>query len=377
MKALVPVLLVLSLLAACGSDSKNVRVPASLGSDPALVKSSSRWSTSVGDGNDGQTTGLVLALDAGQLYAAALNGEVRSLEASTGKQRWQVRLKKRLLSGPTVAGSYVLLGTRDAEVVALNKSNGSVAWTVKLDTEIIAAPAVSGDIVIVRAIDGHSYGLKLLTGERLWLFDRTEPNLTLRGAAAPVVARGRVFMGLDNGRAVALNVDDGQPVWEQVVSAPSGRSELERVTDIDANLVLTPQGLLATSYGGDIALLNPENGDNRWKRSLKSRSGLAANDTQAFASDDDGLVWGFELSTGASSWKQEALKYRALSAPVLFQEQLAVGDFAGYVHWLSPSDGKLLGRTRVGSDPIVSMVSDDTTLYVLNADGRIAALSRK
>lgn len=362
-------------LAACSSKAK-VREPAKLTeiATPRL-KLTADWTRSIGDGAQGRASGLRPLLEADALYAAEAGGDVYALDPASGKELWRSRTKSRVISGPSVVGDLVLVGTLDAEVIALKRADGSPRWRGRASSEVLAPPAGDGDVVVARSVDGRAYGLSARDGSRLWSFDRTEPNLTLRGLSAPLVDGNTVLLGMDNGRLAAIRLNDGQPVWEQPISAPSGRTELERLTDIDAALLPSDDGVLIASYGGDVTLIEPGSGESRWRRAIKSYAGLAIGAGNAYVSDADGVIWGLDLATGAAAWKNESLQYRRLSPPAFFAGHVVVADFEGYVHVLDPKDGALVGRTRAGSDPVLAPpVMSGDRLYLLSAKGRLTSL---
>jgi outer membrane protein assembly factor BamB len=75
-------------------------------------------------------------------------------------------------------------------------------------------------------------------------------------------------------------------------------------------------------------------------------------------------------------WKQAKLNNRKLSAPAVLGKYIVVGDFEGYLHWLSPEDGRMLARSRVGSSPISTPpVIDGSVAYVLGDGGELAAIT--
>ena len=191
-----------------------------------------------------------------------------------------------------------------------------------------------------------------------------------------LIEGNRVLLGMDSGRLAAVQLRDGAPLWEQPISVPSGRTELERLADIDAQLVDALDGVLVASYGGDVTLIDPVDGQSRWRRAIKSGAGVAVGGSNVFVSDADGVVWALDAASGAAVWKSEALQYRRLSPPAFFQGNVVVADYKGYLHFFDPADGKLVGRTRVGRDPILApMVATDSTLYVYNVEGRLEALT--
>lgn len=362
-------------LAACGSKGP-VREPAELQSiEKAEVAPDVQWRKSPGDGDGEQESHLQLAIDGDLLLTADYEGDVFALDAATGKVRWRAETGARIIAGPSLYGDLVLLGTLDAEAIALRRATGEQAWRVTLSSEVLAPPVGEAGVVIVRCGDGKVFGLTADTGIRRWSFDRAVPPLTLRGLSAPLLYEGAAIIGLDNGRAAALDVASGEVLWEEVVSAPEGRSELERIVDVDAELLATAGGVFALSFGGDLAAISAQEGRVAWRRPVKSYTGSALYGDKLFVSDEAGVVWALEAQTGASSWKQEALQYRRLSAPVVVGDHVVVGDFEGYLHWLSPQDGRIVGRVRALSGPVATapLLRGDR-LYVLDREGGIAVV---
>lgn len=370
------VLLAGALLAGCGSKGI-VRTPAKLVDiNHPTVQPKEVWSSSVGNGSGGYYPAFRIAAAEDAVYVAAEDGDVIAFNPKTGDRIWKHETNARLISGPSVSGDEVLLGTMDAKVIALKRADGSVLWTGDAPSAVLAPPVSNGQVVIARGVDGRVFALDPATGKRLWSYDRSEPNLTLRGQSAPLFDGDDVLLGLDSGDVIALNAADGKLAWSKSLSVPTGRSELDRLVDIDADLLPSLAGVFVVSYGGDIALIDPISGEPRWKRNVKSYSGMTLSDDgrTLYVSDDDGYVWALDAASGAQAWKQEALKYRKLSAPAYFDGHIVVGDFDGYLHWLDPIDGKIVGRTRLSSDPIIAPpVAANGLLYVMDSDGDLAA----
>lgn len=371
-------LLVLLLAASAWgcSDKGPIREPAELVKveSPAL-KPRVVWDASPGKGSDEMHTRLRLAVEPDVVVTAGIDGQVVALSPLTGKPLWKNATGARIVSGPTVAADLVLVGTLDAEVLALKRADGSLAWRAPVSSEVMAPPVGDGRMVVVRSGDGKIFGLNAGSGARIWSFDRAVPPLTLRGLSAPLLSGGVAYVGLDNGRIVALRLDTGETLWEEVVAAPAGRSELERIVDVDADPIITNEGVYAVSFGGELAAISLEDGRVAWRRPVKSYSGVAMSGSLVAVSDEDGLVWALEAQSGAAAWKQEALKYRRLSPPVVVDGYIVVADFEGYVHWLSPQDGRIVARVRAVDDPVsATMVAQDGLVYVLADDGEIAAI---
>ncbi|MDN5873753.1 MAG: PQQ-binding-like beta-propeller repeat protein, partial [Sinobacteraceae bacterium] len=173
----------------------------------------------------------------------------------------------------------------------------------------------------------------------------------------------------------------GKPQWQQAIAIPTGRSELQRLVDIDAQLLSSLDGVYADSYGGTLALVDPTTGHVHWKRQIKSWTGMALSHSGdlLFISDDDSHVWGLATSSGAKAWEQKALQYRSVTAPAVQDKDVVVGDYEGYLHWLSPDDGRIIGRTRMDDAAIMTtpVVANGEVLYVMDVEGNVAAYKLK
>jgi len=365
-------------VAGCGSDGP-VREPAELQKlKRGAIAPKVVWDKSPGDGDGGQESRLRLAVQPDLLVTADVDGEVYALDPKDGRTLWRAETGARVISGPTVHSDWVLLGTLDAEVIALKRSDGSPAWRATVSSEVLAPPAGDGGVVVVRCGDGKVFGLSADTGVRRWSFDRAVPPLTLRGLSAPLIYDGVAILGLDNGRVAALRVDTGEVLWEEVASAPEGRSELERIVDVDAELMTARGGIFALSFGGELAAIGLQEGRVAWRRPVKSYTGAALVGDRLLVSDETGLIWALDAETGAAAWTQEALKYRRVSAPVAMGDYAVVADFEGYLHWLAPDDGHIVARVHALDAPVAAPpVVQDDRLYVLDRSGGIAVVETK
>lgn len=378
MKRLLIAPLLVGVLAACGSKGP-VREPAELSriESPAL-KARVAWDRSAGEGSGDLHAQLRLAVEPELLLTADVEGQVHALDPKSGRVLWRASTDARVISGPTLAGALVLLGTLDAEVIALKRADGTPAWRATVSSEVLAPPVSDGNVVVVRCGDGKVFGLSAETGARIWNFDRAQPQLTLRGQSAPLIHGDTVFAGLDNGRAVALRLETGEALWEQIVAAPEGRNDLDRIVDIDADPLVFTDGIYAVSFGGELAAVSLAEGRVAWRRPVKSYSGVALAGAVLAVPDEDGVVWALDAQTGAAAWKQEALKYRRLSAPAVVDGYIVVGDFEGYLHWLSPQDGRIVARLRPLREAVhAAPVEHEGLLYVLAVDGDVAAVEAR
>lgn len=349
--------------------------PAELRDIVAKVDAEPLWSTDTGAGSDDRQLRLAPYYLDGRIYVADATGKVTALDATTGRALWSVDLDVPISGGPGAGAGLLAVGTLDAEVIALSLADGSLKWRAPVSSEVLARPAIGERRVVVRTIDGKVQGLDATTGEERWRYEREIPVLTLRGTSDPIVSGDHVLCGMAGGKLINLDLRTGAVRWDVTVSVPSGRSELERLADIDANPLVLGGLVFVATYQGEVAALEEASGEILWRRRFSSYSGMAADRYNVYASDSEGLLWALDADNGSARWRQDALKNRQLSDVAVLSGTVAVGDFEGYVHFLSTEDGSLVGRTRVGSAPIThGILVADGILYVMGDDGDLAAL---
>lgn len=241
-----------------------------------------------------------------------------------------------------------MLASRDAYIIAIDAKKRVERWRTRVSSEVLARPLIHKDAVIVRTVDGKIISLDLETGDIRWQFRRAIPDLTLRGSSEPVITRDRIFAGLEDGRLIALSPDDGEVVWDVALSVPKGRSEIQRLVDIDGDAQLYGRVLYAASFQGRIAAIDVERGQFLWARDFSTHTGVVLDEDALFSSDENGHVWALDRLNGATIWKQDKLAHRHLTRPTIVGDYLAVGDFEGYVHLLSRYDGRFIARYQLG-----------------------------
>ncbi len=352
----------------------DVDAPAKLVDFQSTVKVGRIWSTSVGAGLDKAGRQLRPAYSSGFLYAADYKGLLTSIDASNGNRRWEVKTKLPFTGGPGISGDLLLMGTQDGEVYAFNAVNGGQLWSASVTSEVLAAPAEQDGIVVVRSIDGRVFGLDSETGRRIWIYDHSVPLLSLRGNAPPLLRAGVAFIGYDGGQVVALKLSDGTLLWEQALVTVEGRTELERLSDIDGQLVFIASDLMVASYKNRLASLAADSGRLLWFKDISSATGVAVARINLSVSDKDGNLWMLDRRNGAESWKLATLANRGLTRPVFYGGLVVVGDYEGYLHWINVSDGTFAARVKVGGKgfagpPLVV----GNTLYVMTKKGRLEA----
>ncbi|MBV1790529.1 outer membrane protein assembly factor BamB [Marinobacterium sp. D7] len=372
----ISMLIAAALLSGCGFWGGEAEVePTKLVSFDAEKQVDLLWSAQIGSGPGGMYHQFVPAVGDANLFAADSEGKVVALSRDGGQRVWDTELDMTLSGGIGAGFDVVVVASEDGEVVALDSDSGDELWRSKVSSEVVAQPQVSADLVVVQVINGQVSALDRVTGEHRWTFDSQIPQLSLRGTSAPLLVANVTLTGFANGKLVAIDNATGNALWEQRIALAEGRSELERIVDIDGRPMLFNGLIYASSYQGRLVALNPRGAQMVWAQDYSSYRGLAAGFGNIYAISADDEISAFDAGSSASVWHQDALRYRRLTSPVTLGDTVAVADAEGYLHFVSQIDGHFVARynfdsSGVFSDPVVV----DNTLYVFSNDGKLAAL---
>lgn len=334
------------------------------------------WSEKVGKGSDFLRIGLSPAGDGNRIYAASIDGQVSAFNPENGNVVWRVETEVTLSSGPGVGDGLVIVAGFDGELIAFQSEDGTEAWRINIAAESLSRPLVKDNSVVVYTIDGQLRVFSTVDGTELWAMEQPVPALTQRGSSVPIVVGNSIIAGFDNGRLVAANISDGVVEWEAVLTPPSGRSDLERLSDVDGGLAAVGQDVYAAGFNGRLASIAAESGQVLWAREMSSPAGVAADWNNIYTVGNAGEVVALLRRNGDDVWRQESLLRREPTAPVPFSTTIVVGDFEGYVHFFSNFDGRPVARERVGKGMIsgTPIVMGDK-LFVQSESGVLSAFT--
>jgi outer membrane protein assembly factor BamB len=379
-------LLVISVLSACGvtssvaeylkGDSDNAEPPAELIEFRQRLKVVELWSENVGSGTSKQYLKLAPVVANQRLYVADADGNVEARDATNGNKLWSIDADVHITGGPGFGENTVLIGTGEGETIAYSAEDGEEMWRSTVSSEILSPPQKAHNTVIVRTGDGKVFGLSGNTGKRLWIYDRTVPSLTLRGTSNPVIDNDLVIAGFDGGRMAALDVRTGKLIWEAPVAIARGRTELDRMVDIDSTPLIMDGVIYIATFQGHLSAMQVETGRILWDRDISSYAGFGADQQNIYITDDQSHIWVFDRFTSTSVWKQEKLHLRSITAPASIGDYVVVGDYQGYLHWMSKSSGKFVARTELCSKRIITPpLVVGKILYGYCSDGTLTAFT--
>ncbi|HNN86608.1 MAG: outer membrane protein assembly factor BamB [Pseudomonadales bacterium] len=369
-------------LTACSllNDTKKEDVVAPLKELPSgAISLTKQWSRSVGSqGDDALLLALTPAVNGGTIYAANADGGVLAISRASGDVRWKVNVDTSLVGAVGAGVDLVFVSPANGGVIALDAASGTERWRAQTSSQVLAAVATDGDVVVAQSTDARAQAFDANTGRARWSYKASQAVLTLRGNSSPVIQSGSVFVAFDNGKIAVLNASTGLMQWERRFIVPDGRTELERIIDVQADPVLTSTDVIVASYQGAIVDIAQESGQIKWEQKASVVHSMATADDVIFLVEGKDTVRALSMTTGNEIWKADGLDNRGLSSPAVLGAYLAVADKRGYIHLLKRADGSYVGRYNIGGNGVrADLQSDGDTLYALTASGKLYALSIK
>lgn len=336
-------------LGGCSLFSKeNKHPPAELKPVSATLSVRQAWKADVGKSGP---YALQPAAAGSNVYVSANNGNIMALDGATGRTLWKAKTDVDITTGPGSDGSVTAVAGEKGAVYAFDAS-GKQIWKKQVNGEVLSAPLVGNGLVVVRTTDTRVLALDAQTGERRWIYQRSQTPLNLRAAMGMVFAGDGIVMGFPGGKLGVLTPGNGVLRWESAVSYPKGVSEIERLNDVTGQPMVSGRQVCATTFQGRIACLELANGQPQWGKDFSSPTGLAQDDNAIYASDEQSVVFAFDRQNGNERWKNNELRYRRLGTPLVLGRSVVMGDFEGYVHFLSRDDGTVVARMKTDGSAI-------------------------
>ena len=378
--------LILSVVTGCGfsdwvrnpfGDDEDPRAPAELLDVVSETTINRNWRINVGNGQGDNYKKLTPVVDGGFVFAASDDGEIIAVNTINGDLMWQTEVENSITGGVGAGDGIVMIGTEAAELIVFNQSNGDEVWRASVSSEILSQPKTNGDIVVAQTVDGKLIALNREDGMQRWTYETTLPALTLRGTSSPILtSEGTVVAGFSNGILVSVAAEDGVYVWEERVAVPDGQYDIERVIDVDGELLVDGSRILAASYQGNLMAFDIASGQIVWGMEASSYHGMDQGFGNIYYSDDKSHLIALRNNSSDVVWQNEELQYRDLTAPKTISNYVAIADYEGYLHLVSQIDGRIVGRTRIDNDGIRSnLIDDDGKLIVYGNSGSLVSLT--
>ncbi len=364
----------LILLAGCSSfgGKEEQNPPAKLEAFSEKVKLSRVWKASSGKIEKSNRQIQPILVDT-TLYTASTSGVITAFDAETGNKLWSRKLKLTLTAGIGYGDGLLLAGTEDGEVVALYASNGNPAWVGEVKGGVLASPAGGQNIVVVPTSGDKLIGLSATDGTIVWTLSEATPRLLLRGRGRPLVVSDVVLAGFDNGKLMLIRLDNGQRLWEVRVGDSIGKTEIERLADVDARPILIDETVYAAAYPTRIVAIDAPTAKITWENDISTNRDMDADERYLFVVGENDVIYAVDRESGETVWEQDKLLNRKLTAPAVLNQHIVVGDSMGFIHVINSATGEIEGREKTGSAILSQPVTRGRSVWVQALDGNVIA----
>ncbi|MDR9469096.1 outer membrane protein assembly factor BamB [Marinospirillum sp.] len=376
-------ILALLLVSGCSSLPEPQYPPKPLPDHSDTASLQKQWQDHSGYGERWRGYDLQPALDKQLLISGDTQGYLQAFDLEGGflnfnKTLWTQELGVGISGGLTLENNKLFVVTQNGELLALDARTGEQLWQTELSSEALSPTQVQDNLTVVQTADGKLTAFSADTGRQLWSFDSLTPSLTLRGTASPTLTSTQVMAGFANGKLYAVDNASGQANWDTQIAQPQGRTDIERLVDVDGQARIAEGLLIVNSYQGQTQALDPFSGRSRWSQDISSFHSPLIDQGRVFIVDEASRIHALDLASGSSLWKQEALFGRELTEAVMLSGQLVVADYQGYLHLLDPDTGEVTGRQAFDLDGIRSTpVVHQDRLLVHSIRGRLGLFTLK
>lgn len=356
----------------CSKVKENLK-PAELTEFEATAKFKKVWRKELSQGQDSRYARLTPLLHESLLYVVDVEGHLYAVDALTGKTEWTVKLKTDIGGGVGYAKDTLLVGTLKGEVIALNIADGSEKWRTELSSEVLSSPSGNDEVVVTKTIDGRVFALNLSDGSIRWSYDHPVPVLSLRAQASPVVQEQNAYVAFDNGQIMAFNASTGQLRWSARVAQPKGKTEIERLVDVDSTPVVSGPFVYGAGYQGRIVAINRGTGRINWAQDNSTYLQIVEYDGKIVVVDHESHIKAFDASTGTLAWESDKLHRRSVSVPGVLFNRVVVTDYEGFIHALDLNTGEFVARSDIQSAPVYAQpITFDNKIYMLDKSGKLS-----
>jgi outer membrane protein assembly factor BamB len=352
---------------------------------PASIRTA--WSASIPGGDITKRIGSTPAISGGKLYVIGAEAIVYAFDAKTGARLWQTSLgggkrDRPVLfgGGVSVDGERVFATTGRGDAAALDAQSGKVLWKVRPAGPLRGAPGVGGGNIYVLTQDNQIIALNPTNGETVWTVSATLQGANVFGVATPAYAQGTVVAGFSSGELSALRYENGRIVWQDQLSRTSITTSVSTISDIDAAPVVDDGKVYAIGQGGRMVAMDLVNGNRLWELSVGGISMPWLAGEWLFVVTDDARLLCIARTTGKIRWITQLPAFRDPKkrnkpidwyGPVLAGGRLILVNSIGQMQVVAPDTGKAAEPTKAGKQFYLPPVVADNMLYLIDGKGRI------
>ena len=317
-----------------------------------------------------------MELSKNDLIYTTTQGEVKNVDARTGKKKWSYKTNGKIYSTPKVCDKIVWVSSTDKNLYGLEIKNGKPKFSLSPDRSLVASPACDKNVVIVPGTDGKCTAWNRKNGQQVWQFDEIQ-NFTL---TRPLVKDGIVFFGSWGNEFYALNTATGNLKWKWYNGQNNRMFSPAQVVP-----VITHNKVFLASPDRFMTVLDEETGDVIWRHNdlenrVRESIGVSEDGNTVYAKTMDGTILAVDATANERVIKWissgEDMGYELAPTPVVEKNGVVYAPTdKGLIYAYSATDGSFLWKYRIATGLINMILPTDTNeLYVSSMDGILVKL---
>lgn len=270
---------------------------------------------------------------------------------------------------------FLTHGTRD--IIAFDASVGAELWRRRLPDVARLQPVLFQNAAIVQTLNNQTYAMDINSGRILWQHDGLPETLSTGRNIAPIVHKGRVIVGYSSGQLVALNLADGQELWQMNLSREGDVLPGYTPVALESQPVVDGDAVYVASGNGFLIKVSMENGSIHWQHKVRdiqamNKAGNAifvtnnAKQVAAITADTGQVIWATDLDPIIEGKKPKSRKPTQVLTPVVVNGQLIVVSSDGKLRHLSVETGEIIKTVDVEQGAQFITVGDAFNIFTAN-----------
>jgi len=250
--------------------------------------------------------------------------EVAAFDIQQGTPAWTA--PGTPTSTPAVGDGLLFLAEADT-ITALKQETGEQVWRLPFSEELAVPLVFDNKWLIASDVAGNVLAFRATDGTLIW-----RAELGVRVHAAPALAADRVYVPLEDGRVVSLDVTSGAKRWEHKLGGPPNE------------MLALDDRVYVGSDDDFFYCLMTGNGEIAWRwRTGGDVIGVPVIDQhRVYFVSRDNVLRGLDRHSGSQRWKR-SLPLRPTRGPVAAGDLLLVSGLAPKVTAFAMKDGTPAG----------------------------------
>jgi outer membrane protein assembly factor BamB len=285
----------------------------------------------------------------GKIFLVMESGLVAAQRVSDGSEAWHVEL--RTDQPVAVDGKSVFVASGEA-IHALKTDDGAVVWRAPAGT--LTAPLLTQDGWIVAASEAGLTAYRAADGTKVWSRETGAQH------NRPSIEGDNLYVPLDDGRLLALDLRTGADRWKHTFARPPASKTGSTAPALSEVLAFADRVFVGSSDKWFYAL-NAADGDMAWRQRIGTtlRGRPAADASRIFVTAMDNVLRAFDRRSGSLLW-HPSVPFRPTTGPVLIGTTVVVPGAAAEVRGFEAATGRPAGEFKLDEPMAISPAFGDS-----------------